>query len=83
MTVIDLKKMVKVPNWDFVNRDAKPITTHNNTVAAICDGTVIKFILFSELADQVEIRKCYVIKNYGLSKFGSQKSMLSKKNTAI
>ncbi|XP_030269151.1 uncharacterized protein LOC115579694 isoform X2 [Sparus aurata] len=83
--VIAVKEVVRVQNWDFKEGDVIPTTTHKNAVAAISDGkSVLKFTIFEDLAKQVEEGKSYIVKNYGLSKYGSgPRSVLSRKNTAM
>lgn len=82
--VIALKETVKVQHWDFAEEGARPLSSHKNLVAAISDGSsVLKFVLFEELANQVQQGKSYVIKNYGISQFGNQRTMLSNRDTAI
>lgn len=82
--VIALKETVKVQHWDFAEEGARPLSSHKNLVAAISDGSsVLKFVLFEELANQVQQGKSYVIKNYGISQFRNQRTMLSNRDTAI
>ena len=57
---------------------------HRNTTAAVSDGkTVMKFILFNDLAKEVEEGRSYLIRNYGLSKYGTQQTLLTQKQTAL
>lgn len=44
----------------------------------------MKFTIFEDLAKQITAGKCYIVKNYGLSKYATgQRKMLSRKNTAL
>lgn len=81
--VVALKESTKVQRWEFSNGGARALSSHTNVVAAISDNTVVKFILFKNLPSQVQVGNCYAIKNYGVGKYGAQKSMLSRDNTAI
>lgn len=82
--VIGLKNYIKVQQWEFTEDEVRPAQFYNNVVAAVSDGTsVIKCILFEDLASQIHEGKSYLIKNYAMTQFGSHSTMLTRKNTAI
>ncbi|KAL3966299.1 hypothetical protein ACER0C_031695 [Sarotherodon galilaeus] len=82
--VVCLKETPKVTGWHFSDGSARPKAVHNNTSAAVCDGTnVFRFVIFENLASQIKEGKTYTIRNFKMGKFGSTRSMLSSKDTAV
>lgn len=81
--VISIKKKNKVQHWDFVEGRAVPLSSYNNTIAAVTAGSsVFRFALYKELSSQIEEGKFYVIRNHGISKFGSP-CMMSKEDSNL
>lgn len=71
--VICLKETLKVTGWHFCNGSARPKAVHNNSSAAVCDGTnVFKFVIFESLASQIKEGKTYTVRNFRITTFGSK-----------
>lgn len=82
--VVYLKETPKVTGWHFSDGSARPKAVHNNTNAAVCDGTnVFRFVIFESLASQIKEGKTYTIRNFRMTTFGSTRTMLSSKDTAV
>lgn len=82
--VIGLKESPKVSGWHFSNGTASPKAVHNNSTAAVCDGTnVFKFVIFESLASQMKEGKTYTVRNFRITTFGTTRTMLSSKDTAV
>ncbi|KAL4009572.1 hypothetical protein ACER0C_003424 [Sarotherodon galilaeus] len=82
--VIGLKESPKVTGWHFSNGTASPKAVHNNLTAAVCDGTnVFKFVIFESLASQMKEGKTYTVRNFRITTFGTTRTMLSSKDTAV
>lgn len=82
--IISVVETKRVTRWEMEGGKPKPHQIHINKLAAVSDGkSVMKFVLFTNLASEVKEGNSYLIKNYGLNKYGAQKSMLSKRQTAL
>ena len=82
--VLAVKDTTKVQRWEFDGEGAKATQVYQNRTAAVTDGqTVQKCVLFEDLLQQINEGQTYIVRNYGMSKCGHTKSMLSRKNTAI
>ncbi|CAJ1057740.1 uncharacterized protein LOC115579694 isoform X1 [Xyrichtys novacula] len=82
--VVALHKKTSVPTWLFDKGEAHPLVKHVNCTAAITDGvTVVKFTAYEDIAAKIKEGGSYIIKNYGMSKYGATRSMLSRRDTAV
>ena len=83
LKVITMITTQRVQRWTIGVEEARADLAHTNTVAAASDGQQIyEFVLFQELAAQIEEGKSYIVKNYSFSKF-SKDSLLSTRSTKI
>ena len=81
--VVQLKKTTKVTKWEVSEGTAHAQASHDNVTAAVTDGqSVMKFILFENLANQIREGHTYIIKGYGCSRFGGQ-CLLTRQDTKI
>lgn len=83
LKVVALKETTKVIGWEIKGGVARPLARHKNFTAAVSDGsTTMKFVIFNEICNGVQAGKTYIVKNYGLSRFGGQ-VLLSRHNTCL
>ena len=81
--VIQIKKTRKVTSWEVSEGTAHAQASHDNSTAAVTDGqSVMKFIFFEKLADQIKEGQTYIVKGYGCSRFGGQ-CLLTRQDTKI
>ncbi|CAJ1048428.1 uncharacterized protein LOC115579694 isoform X1 [Xyrichtys novacula] len=82
--VVALHTRTTVSNWVFDKGEAHPLVKHTNCTAAISDGVaVVKFTAFQGIAAKLSEGGSYIIRNYGMSKYGSTRTMLSRRDTAV